>query len=139
MWINQLINKVLKNNQGKAEGSGNSAPSTPSPEQILIKQMDLRLQKLEGSLDKAIAGYRLMLIKDNPDILPELIAGDTIEILDSSLHKARELTGKIKEKIEEKRTAERIPIGAPTRSLPDTDSLSPEEKIKYGLQVTNYK
>jgi hypothetical protein len=133
MWISRLIKKMFKNNQRNGEGSGNSAPSTPSAERILLKQLDERLQKLEGSLDKAITGYRLMLINNNPDILPEMITGETIESLDNSLNKARELTGKIKAKLEEKTTAERIPAGSPPRSPPDTDSMSSEEKIRYGL------
>jgi hypothetical protein len=141
MWINQLFNRILKNNQR------NPPLLNPLPqgarqnneEQIILKQMDLRLKKLEGSLEKAVSGYRLMLISYNPDILPELITGESVEALDSSLLKARELTGRIKEKLDFITAAERIPEGAPVRTAPDTESLSSEEKIRYGLQNSGKK
>jgi hypothetical protein len=150
MWISRLINKIFKNNirgnplthtlspEGRDEGK-KRGEANEREKQILLKQLDSRLLKLEGSLDKAINGYRLMLINNNPDILPELITGETIETLDASLIKAKELTGKIKLQLDEKKTAERIPEGAPTRLPPNTDSLSSEEKIRYGLQNSNHK
>jgi hypothetical protein len=136
MFIKRLINKIFRH---KEEGSGNSKPSTPYPDPSLLNDIDARLQKLEGNLDKAITGYRLMLINNNPDILPELISGESIEGLDSSLLKAKELTIKIKDKLDSITTAERIPGGAPPRSPPNIDNLSSEEKIRYGLQNTNHK
>ena len=105
MIINSLINKIFKNNQiphlnplpqageaksfgilpqrgeakkGKGEGSGNSTPSTPCPDPSALNEINARLEKLEGNLDKAITGYRLMLINNNPDILPEMITGDCL-------------------------------------------------------------
>jgi hypothetical protein len=140
--IKRLINRIFKSNQKGITPLFNPLPQGArqnNEEQIILKQMDLRLKKLEGSLEKAVSGYRLMLINNNPDVLPELITGESIEALDSSLLKARELTGRIKEKLDSITAAERIPEGAPSRIAPDTESLSSEEKIRYGLQNTNYR
>jgi hypothetical protein len=125
MDLRKIVNNLLKNKRR----------TDPFIDPAVLKQFEIRLLKLEGNLDKAVSGYRLMLIKNNPDLLPELITGDSIERLDSSLLKARDLTVKIKEKLEIKAAAERIPEGSPVRTPPDTGSMSPEEKIRYGLEV----
>ena len=102
-------------------------------EQTELEIINVRLTKLEADLGKAIGGYRQMLINNNPEILPEMISGRNIDELDGSLKMARELTEKIKAKLEQKTTAERIPSGAPVRTPPDTSNLSSHEKIVYGL------
>jgi hypothetical protein len=101
--------------------------------QLEIEKINARLEKLEGDLEKAISGYKLMLIQNNPDILAELISGDSIETIDRSLSQARELTNSIKQNFEKSSASERIPAGAPARLPLDTNNLSSEEKIKYGL------
>ena len=101
--------------------------------QLEIEKINARLEKLEGDLEKAISGYKLMLIQNNPDILAELISGDSIETIDRSLSQARELTNRIKQNLEKRSASERIPAGAPARLPLDTNNLSSEEKIKYGL------
>ena len=102
--------------------------------QLEIEKINARLEKLEGDLEKAISGYKLMLIQNNPDILAELISGDSIETIDRSLSQARELTDRIRVKLEEKTTAERIPVGAPSRTPPNLENLSSHENIRYGLE-----
>ena len=96
--------------------------------------MTKRLEKLEADLGKAIGGYRLALINQNPDILPDLITGSNIEELDKSVTTAKDLTKRIREKLEQKTAAEKIPSGAPARTPLDTSNLSSHEKIVYGLE-----
>jgi hypothetical protein len=62
-----------------------------------------------------------------------MIGGSSIEELDRSLSSAKELTKKIKNKLEQKTAAEKIPGGAPPRTPQDTSGLSSHEKIIYGL------
>jgi hypothetical protein len=100
--------------------------------QVLRKTSE-RLARLEAELSKATAGYRSMLINQNPEILPELINGENTEALDRSLITAKELTEKVRQQIEKKTNAERIPGGAPVRAAPDTESMNSLEKIIYGL------
>jgi len=122
MWINRLIKIIFKNRKNQ------------EVKQHELMEINARLEKLEGDLGKAITGYKLMLIKENPDILADLIRGESIEEIDRSLSQAKELTNSIRAKLEEKISAEKIPAGAPTRLPPDLNALSSEEKIRYGLK-----
>jgi hypothetical protein len=91
------------------------------------------LVRREKDLKEAVAKYRVTLEKDNPEILPELLRGETVEELNGSLEKARALTDKVKKGLEEKAKEIHIPAGAPERAPLDVDSLSSTEKIKEGL------
>jgi hypothetical protein len=143
MWLHRLINKIFKINQNESQNSKvkgqNLKLKVKNSEQEVQEQTELesinaRLTKLEADLGKAIGGYRQALLSQNPDILPEMIVGGSIEELDRSLSSAKDLTARIREKLEQKTAAERIPGGAPPRTLPDTSSLSSHEKIVYGLE-----
>jgi hypothetical protein len=122
MWINRLIKIIFKNRKYQ------------EVKQHELMEINARLEKLEGDLEKAITGYKLMLIKENPDILADLIRGESVQEIDRSLSQAKELTNSIRAKLEEKISTEKIPAGAPTRLPPDLDTLSSEEKIRYGLK-----
>ena len=100
----------------------------------VLNSTNSRLGKLEKELEKAVSGYKIMLIKNNPDVLPDLIVGDSVESVDHSLVVARELTARIREQLEQKLTSEHIPSGAPVRAPPNTDNLNSYEKILYGLK-----
>jgi hypothetical protein len=138
MTLSRLIN-IFKKIPSQSPFRKGRRGEMEVPKQTELEIINARLEKLEGDLGKAITGYKLMLIKENPDILADLIRGESIEEIDRSLSQAKELTNRIRTKLEEKITAEKIPAGAPTRLPPDLDSLSSEEKIRYGLQITNHK
>ena len=99
-----------------------------------LEAMTERLEKLENDLTAAVSGYRLLLIKENPEVLPELIHGESIAALDRSLETAHKLTVKIREQMAVKAAAERVPGGAPVRSPPDIESLDSHDKIILGLK-----
>jgi hypothetical protein len=92
-----------------------------------------RMAKLDGSLKQAVESYRALVIKANPEVLPELISGDSIEALEGSLANAKELTGKIKAGLETQAAAIKVPAGAPARGAPDGAGLSAREKIRMGI------
>jgi DNA anti-recombination protein RmuC len=92
-----------------------------------------KLENLNGSFKQAVASYRTLMVKSNPEVLPELLEGETIEALDKSLSRARELIGKVKSGLEAQAAAARIPAGAPQRAEPDPGSMSSREKIRWGL------
>jgi hypothetical protein len=100
---------------------------------LALQKTSERLAKLEADLNKATAGYRSMLVSQNPEVLPELIRGESIEELDKSLATAKELTEKVRQQIEKKAAAERIPGGAPARTAPNAENMNAHEKIVYGL------
>lgn len=92
-----------------------------------------QLNTVNVTLNRAIAGYRAMTIQANPEMPAELIAGDTIEKIDKAVADARELVGKVKEKLMNAETQFRAPAGAPPRTPPDFSGLSPREKIQQGI------
>ena len=117
---------------GKAEELNQASSRLAELEKSVTEAND-RLGKLDGSLKQAVAGYRTMMVKSNPEVLPELLSGETMEALDDSLVKAKELIGKVKSGLEAQAASTRIPAGAPQRAGLDMGSLSPREKIVYGI------
>jgi hypothetical protein len=105
-----------------------------------------RLAELEASASSAAAAavaavsrYKAVIVQSNPDVLPELISGETIEALDGSLAKARDLIEKVKKNLEAKKAADRVPAGAPPRGAADTSGLSSREKISQGVEKARGK
>ena len=66
-------------------------------------------------LKGAVLSYRGLIEKTNPEVPAELLAGETIEALDNSLVKAKELITKVKSGLEAQSVNTRIPAGAPQR------------------------
>jgi hypothetical protein len=96
------------------------------------KALEARLQGLSTSLAAAVSAYRALVVTSNPDILPELITGDTIERVGESLKKARALVDRIRQDVEAGISAGRFPAGSPERGTVEPD-LSPREKIERGI------
>ena len=88
---------------------------------------------LEESLNLAVSAYKAALALANPAVPVDLITGDTIESVDRSLESAKSLVSTVRASIEAELAAGKVPAGAPARSAPDLDSLSPREKIQYAV------
>jgi uncharacterized coiled-coil protein SlyX len=89
--------------------------------------------ELENNLAQAIASYRALVIKSNPDLPEELIAGDSVEEIEKSLANAQALIDRVRERLETEIAGARIPAGAPLRTPLDLSTLSPQEKIQYAI------
>ena len=90
--------------------------------------------QLDGDGD-AIEGVRELILKAHPDIVPDLLAGDSIEALLASVPAAREAYVRIAATIEERAPAPaRIPTGSGRRPAVDPEGLSPESLIRAGLR-----
>ncbi len=91
-------------------------------------------QKRTGDkLAQAVSSYRSLVVKANPQIPAELISGDSVEAIDGSLARAKELVSRVKQGLEAENLKIRIPAGAPVRMPPDTGALSAREKIQYAI------
>ena len=90
-------------------------------------------QRLQDQLSDSLAEYRALATETNPELPPELLAGDTIAAVKESLEKARSLVGRVRQGLEAEAVASRIPAGAPGRTPPDLSGLSPSQKIKYAI------
>jgi chromosome segregation ATPase len=97
------------------------------------EELEERCRTLEESLTKAVTGYKTLVIKSNPDIIEDLIDGDTIESINESLEKAKELVSRVRQGVETEISKVKVPVGAPERSSPDLSALSPAEKIRYAI------
>ncbi len=98
-----------------------------------LAESDEQRKKLSDSLAQAVDSYKALVISTHPDVPAELISGDTIEAIDESLVKAKDLVGKVRQGLEAEAMQARFPSGAPVRTPPDLSALSPKEKIQYAM------
>ena len=101
----------------------------------LNEELEERLVTVDNTLTDAVAGYRAVLVQANPDVIEELITGDTIEAVNESLDKAKALVSKVREGLETEMSLARVPAGAPERTAPDFSGLSPREKIQQAIAI----
>ena len=94
-----------------------------------VKNQEASIQELQGNLAEAVARYRESLLTQHPEIPADLLSGSTIAELDASLDQARAVVDNVRQHL-----AERVPAGAPARRGIDLSSMSPGEKINYGLK-----
>lgn len=95
-----------------------------------------RLSTLSQAMAEAVASYKAMVVQANPEVLEELISGDTVESINESLSQAKTLISKVRQGLEAEISLTRFPAGAPERTLPDLSGLSPREKIQYAIRGT---
>ena len=98
-----------------------------------VAESEEKLTSINHSLTEAIASYKALVTQFNPEVLEELITGDTIEAIDESLEEAKTLISRVRQGLEAEITAGKVPAGAPIRTPPDLSALSPREKINYAI------
>ena len=98
-----------------------------------VAESEEKLTTISDSLAEAVASYRALVVQSHPEVLEELITGDTIEAVNESLEEARSLVNRVRQGLEAEITLAKVPTGAPERTSPDLSSLSPREKIQYAL------
>jgi hypothetical protein len=91
------------------------------------------LTTISNSLTEAVANYKTTVLQANPEVIEELISGDTIESINESLSKAKTLVSKVRQGVEAEISLAKVPAGAPERTSPDLSALSPREKIQYAI------
>jgi hypothetical protein len=105
----------------------------PAPEKQEMDQRQEELAALKAQLALAVARYRGLLLASAPELPEEMVAGDTVEEVEASAARAREVVERVRRQLEARAQAQRVPAGAPPRTQPDLSSLSPGEKIAYAL------
>jgi chromosome segregation ATPase len=96
-------------------------------------EVEDRLSTLNSLLAEAVASYKAMVVQANPEVIEDLISGDTIESVNESLDRAKALVSKVKQGVEAEISLAKVPAGAPERTPPDLSALSPREKIQYAI------
>jgi ABC-type transporter Mla subunit MlaD len=120
--------QILKLEKALTEKDGEIASLEQS-----VAQYSEDNSRLGEQLNQAVSSYQTLVIETNPELPPELITGDTIESIDDSLAKARDLISQVRQGLEAEAIKTRIPAGAPARTPPDFSALSAREKIQYAI------
>ena len=101
-----------------------------------VAKSDEVLTDVRDSLAQAVSSYRALVVQANPDVLDELISGDSVETINQSVEHAQRYIFKVKQGLEAEAARTRVPVGAPQRTTPDLSALSPREKIRYAIGGT---
>jgi len=99
-----------------------------------IASRDGELIAIKQSLSGAVAKYRAAVIASAPGIPQELVKGDSLDEIDTSLELARGIVSRVRQQLEVEAEANKVPAGAPPRMPQDLSALSPAEKIAYALR-----
>ncbi|MBI4297010.1 MAG: hypothetical protein HY676_00580 [Chloroflexi bacterium] len=94
---------------------------------------EMEIDRLKGLLASAVSRYREVALAQAPDVPAELVSGETVEEVEASLKRARDIVTQVRERLVAREAEGRVPAGAPPRRPPDLSSLSPLEKITQGL------
>jgi uncharacterized coiled-coil protein SlyX len=95
--------------------------------------LEAQLTGLKDGRSQAIASYRELVVRSNPELPEELITGDSVEEIDKSLAGAQALIDRVRQRLETEIAGARIPAGSPLRTAADLSALSPQEKIQYAM------
>ncbi|TRZ51037.1 MAG: hypothetical protein D4S01_05645 [Dehalococcoidia bacterium] len=98
-----------------------------------VAESEEKLTTISDSLAEAAASYRVLVVESHPEVLEELITGDSVESINESLREAQTLVSRVRQGLETEITLARVPAGAPERASTDLSTLSPREKIQYAL------
>jgi len=98
-----------------------------------LAELETQLTGLKDGQSQAIANYRALVVRSNPELPEELIAGDSVEEIDKSLAGAQALIDKVRQRLETEIAGAKIPAGTPLRTPADLSALSTQEKIQYAM------
>ena len=99
-----------------------------------IASRDGEMTAIKQSLSGAVAKYRAAVIASAPGIPQELVKGDSLDEIDTSLELVRGIVSKVRQQLQVEAESNKVPAGAPPRMPQDLSALSPAEKIAYALR-----
>ena len=82
----------------------------------------------------AVERYRDAMLAAEPELPPELVHGETLEELETSLSGARAAVAQIRDHLTGEEAGGGFPVGAPARGGSSSAVMTAEEKIKFGLE-----
>ena len=98
-----------------------------------VSELEQAVDELDSKLAEAVSSYRTLAVETNPQVLEDLITGDTVDEIKASLEKAAALVSRVKQGLEAEIASARVPAGAPERAPINLEALSPREKIQYAI------
>jgi chromosome segregation ATPase len=118
---------------GKLEADLSARDSELAALKKSAAELEEKLASMGKALTEAVDGYRSLVLKANPGISEELVAGATVAAINESLGKAKQFISRVKQSVEKEIARARVPLGASGRQPADLSALSPREKIRYGV------
>ena len=117
---------VLRDDLRASHAAGVSAAAET---EALREQLEAAGQKAQATAER----YRDLVVRTEPALPADLIAGCDVDAIDASVTAAREIVGRVRSHIESHAQSARVPAGAPPRAAPDLSALTPVQKIRHGL------
>jgi len=102
--------------------------------QKVVESLRAEGAAISEARDQAVVKYLAAVRLANPAIPQDIITGDTIAEIDTSLSKATSIAASVKASLEAQAKEARVPAGAPPRTEIPLEGLSPREKIVAGIQ-----
>ncbi len=105
-------------------------PPTPDPGQ----EVERLRSEMEGIQTRWLESHRRALLAENAGkVVPELVAGSTVEELERSVETARAAFEAARSAALAEMASTQVPAGNPVRQGASLETMSPMEKIAYGL------
>lgn len=117
------------NLRAELQSSNDAVTANAAEVTSLHEQIDAAAQRAQTAAKR----YRDLVVRTEPALPADLIAGGDVDAIDASVTAAREIVGRVRSHIDAQAQTGRVPAGAPPRSAPDLSALTPEQKIRYGL------
>jgi hypothetical protein len=99
-----------------------------------LEVIKAELASVKQAKDQAVSKYLEAARALNSTIPKDVIAGGTIEEIDTSVERAKAIADSVKATLEAQAKEAKVPAGAPTRGEISLEGLSPREKIAAGIQ-----
>jgi multidrug efflux pump subunit AcrA (membrane-fusion protein) len=127
------LNGQLREQLAAAQADLSAGQGELSSVQAGLSAAQAEKDDLHARLQAAVGKYREVLLAAAPEVVQEMVGGESIEQVDAAMERARQTVLQVRERLESQAQAGRVPMGSPPRTAPDLSALSPIEKIRLGL------
>jgi hypothetical protein len=141
-----LVEQATTELQGKVTNLETEVATKTQDIEVMKGQLAEASTNFEGAKAAyayAVEDFKKLVLATNPLFTPDIIGGDTIDAVKTSIEKAGFLVNRVKEGLEAQAKAlaglTTVPAGAPARTGPSTEGMSTKEKISLGLEQAKKK
>jgi chromosome segregation ATPase len=131
----------LESDAANAVANSESLRAALADAQARIDSAALDAEEMRGQVTAscererhAAARYRELVLRAEPALPAEMVVGDTVDAIEASVVAARDVVGRVRSHIEAQTSAARVPAGAPERGGLDVSAMTPQQKIRFGLE-----
>lgn len=112
-------------------------PELISPMDMADDQSPVEADATEVTAEGDLEAIRALVLQAHPDVVPEMVVGDSVDALLASVESARSAYMRLAESWTSSRGADvtPVPAGGGSPMVVDPDRLPAAEKIRRGLQI----